>query len=73
MAKHADSPADTVSLRTGATMPVLGLGTWQLTDDTAGAVKASGHRVRCPRSTRSSGRRSAGAGRCSATATVTAS
>lgn len=41
MAKHAESPADTVSLRTGATMPVVGLGTWQLTDDTAGTVKAA--------------------------------
>ena len=28
----------TLRLRTGRVMPVLGLGTWQLTDDTAGAV-----------------------------------
>ena len=29
----------TITLRTGRTMPVLGLGTWQLTDDTAGTVE----------------------------------
>jgi 2,5-diketo-D-gluconate reductase A len=29
----------TVRLRTGRMMPVLGLGTWQLTDDTAGTVE----------------------------------
>lgn len=27
-----------IQLRTGNTMPVLGLGTWQLTIDTAGTV-----------------------------------
>src|SRR5687767_2660961 len=29
----------TVRLRSGRSMPVLGLGTWQLTDDTAGTVE----------------------------------
>jgi 2,5-diketo-D-gluconate reductase A len=38
----------TISLRTGHRMPVLGLGTWQLTRDTAGAVQgvlALGYRM----------------------------
>jgi 2,5-diketo-D-gluconate reductase A len=41
MSAHPSGPADTVPLRSGAAMPVLGLGTWQLTDDTAGTVKAA--------------------------------
>jgi 2,5-diketo-D-gluconate reductase A len=32
---------DTVKLHTGNAMPVLGLGTWQLTRDTAGTVRAA--------------------------------
>jgi 2,5-diketo-D-gluconate reductase A len=38
----------TVPLRTGRDMPVIGLGTWELTDDTAGAVEhalARGYRM----------------------------
>lgn len=31
-------PESTIALRSGNRMPVLGLGTWQLTDDTAGTV-----------------------------------
>ncbi len=31
----------TVQLRTGRTMPVIALGTWQLTQDTAGAIEAA--------------------------------
>jgi diketogulonate reductase-like aldo/keto reductase len=41
MTSNPGSPADTVSLRSGRTMPVLGLGTWQLTDDTAGTVQSA--------------------------------
>lgn len=41
MSARPTSPSDTVPLRTGRQMPVLGLGTWQLTDDTAGTVDAA--------------------------------
>jgi 2,5-diketo-D-gluconate reductase A len=41
MAERPTRPAETVRLRTGREMPVLGLGTWQLTEDTAGAVEAA--------------------------------
>lgn len=34
-------PRSSVSLHSGNTMPVMGLGTWQLTDDTAEAVAAA--------------------------------
>jgi 2,5-diketo-D-gluconate reductase A len=32
-------PGSTIELRTGRRMPIIGLGTWQLTDDTAGTVE----------------------------------
>jgi aryl-alcohol dehydrogenase-like predicted oxidoreductase len=34
-------PQSTVTLHTGSPMPILGLGTWQLTKDTAGTVEAA--------------------------------
>ena len=34
-------PQSTVTLHTGRAMPILGLGTWQLTKDTAGTVEAA--------------------------------
>src|SRR5688500_11136501 len=34
-------PNSTIRLRTGRMMPVMGLGTWQLTKDTAGTVAAA--------------------------------
>lgn len=34
-------PASTLTLHTGRRMPVLGLGTWQLTRDTAGTIEAA--------------------------------
>jgi len=33
------NPASTIPLHTGNDMPVIGLGTWQLTDDTAGTIE----------------------------------
>jgi len=36
-------PNSTVELRTGNAMPVMGIGTWQLKDDTAGAIAAALH------------------------------
>ena len=42
MALHEPrTAADTMPLRTGRSMPVMGLGTWQLTHDTAGTVQAA--------------------------------
>lgn len=39
--RHPISAAATVSLSTGRSMPVIGLGTWQLTHDTVGTVQAA--------------------------------
>lgn len=36
-------PQSTVTLHTGRTMPIMGLGTWQLTDDTAGTIEDALH------------------------------
>jgi diketogulonate reductase-like aldo/keto reductase len=41
-------PASAIRLRSGSSMPVMGLGTWQLEDDTAGIVAhalATGYRM----------------------------
>lgn len=39
MERQATGPQERIELRTGRTMPVMGLGTWYLTDDTAGTVE----------------------------------
>lgn len=33
------NPSTTITLRTGSTMPCIGLGTWQLSDDTAATIR----------------------------------
>lgn len=39
--REASTASDTIPMRTGRSMPVIGLGTWQLTRDTAGTVQAA--------------------------------